>query len=295
MDNMIDITVITPFYKGNAYMEELFGCIRRNALAAEGIGIELVLVNDSPGVAVEYQEEWIRGFSLQICENPQNVGIQRARVNGLKSAKGTFVMFLDQDDLLADNALATLFQRSHQADIVVSNGINENRDKVKPIYHSVAHQKQVAFPRFYYSVGCMIVSPGQCLIRKDKMPPAWTEKCIDYNGADDYLLWLLMHNVCRWEITPEVLYTHVDTGENLSIDIDRMIRSSCEALDLLKQEGKLSARQEKIAKRRFRMRKFYEGRQGWRKVVACLLYPDLFLELLIYAYYQRNPILDAFF
>jgi len=205
------------------------------------------------------------------------------------------VMFLDQDDLLADNALATLFQRSHQADIVVSNGINENRDKVKPIYHSVAHQKQVAFPRFYYSVGCMIVSPGQCLIRKDKMPPAWTEKCIDYNGADDYLLWLLMHNVCRWEITPEVLYTHVDTGENLSIDIDRMIRSSCEALDLLKQEGKLSARQEKIAKRRFRMRKFYEGRQGWRKVVACLLYPDLFLELLIYAYYQRNPILDAFF
>ena len=282
MNTAIDITVITPFYKGNAYMEGLFGCMRRNAQTAEGIGIELVLVNDSPGIPIEYRQEWVSGFALQILENPENSGIQKTRINGLKNARGTFVMFLDQDDLLADNALLSLFQCSNQADVVVGNGINENRDRVKPIYHSLAHQKQVAYPRFYYSVGCMIVSPGQCLIRKNKIPDVWYEKCVDCNGADDYFLWLLMHDTCRWTVNPEILYTHVDTGENLSVDIDRMLRSSCEALALLKQEGKLSARQEKIAKRRFRMRKFYEGRQAWRKAVACLMYPDLFLELLLY-------------
>ncbi len=278
----MDISVITPFYKGNMHMEQLFGCIRRNAAAAQGIGIELVLVNDSPDTAIVYDESWVEGFSLQIVNNPVNVGIQRSRINGLKYANGTFVVMLDQDDLLTDTALASQYRFCADADVVVGNGINENRDRTRPIYHSLAHQRQAAFPRFYYTVGCLIVSPGQCLIRKDKIPSVWKEKCIDCNGSDDYYLWLLMQGEYRWAVNPAVLYTHVDTGENLSIDIDRMIRSSLEVIDLLKQDNKISPRYERLAKRRFRMRKFYEGRAGWRKVAACLLYPDLFAELLIY-------------
>lgn len=278
----MDISVITPFYKGNAFMEQLFGCLRRNAAAAEGVDIELVLVNDSPDTAIVYDESWVEGFSLQIAENPVNVGIQRSRIHGLEVARGEFVMFLDQDDLLVDNALASQYRFCGEGDVIVSNGINENRDRHNPIYHSLAHQRQVAFPRFYYAVGCLIVSPGQCLIRKDVIPAAWKEKCIDCNGSDDYYLWLLLQGECRWAVNPEVLYTHVDTGENLSIDIDRMLRSSREVLALLKQDGKITPHYERLAERRFRMRKFYEGRARWRKAAACLLYPDLFVELLIY-------------
>ena len=283
----MDISIIVPFYKGNQYMQQLFGVVSRNAAAAPDKQVELVLVNDSPEVAIEYQPEWVRGFHLQILVNEVNSGIQRSRVNGLKKAQGTFVIFLDQDDLLADNTIASQFRYAQDGDVIVANGINENRDRNKPIYHSLAHQNQTAKPRFYYSVGCLIVSPGQCMIRAEKIPSVWLDDCIQCNGADDYYLWLLMHWDCRWVSNPDVLYTHVDTGENLSSNFEKMITSSCEALELLARSGKITPRHDRIARRRFRMRRFYEGKARWRKAVACLLYPGLFTELMIYTAIKR--------
>lgn len=284
----IDISVITPFYKGNSHMEQLFGCIRRNALSAPNLSIELVLVNDSPDCSVHYHPDWVEGFSLQVLNNPVNVGIQRSRINGLYHAQGTYVVFLDQDDLLADTALLSQFHLAANADIVVSNGYNENRDRNKPIYHSMAHHKQVSSPRFYLTVGCMIVSPGQCLIRRSVIPPLWKETFIECNGSDDYFLWLLLlQQNCRWEVNPDILYTHIDTGENLSINLDRMIRSSCEVLDILVHDGIISKKLDAVARRRFKMRQLYEGRETWRKALACIRYPDLFLELLQYTYLKK--------
>ena len=54
----MDISVIVPFYKGNQYMEQLFGVLRRNAQNAPDLQIELVLVNDSPQLAIEYAESF---------------------------------------------------------------------------------------------------------------------------------------------------------------------------------------------------------------------------------------------
>lgn len=280
----IDISVITPFYKGNAHMEQLFGCIRRNALSAPHLAIELILVNDSPDCPIQYHSHWVEGFSLQIYSNPVNVGIQHSRVNGLNQAQGTFVVFLDQDDLLTDTALCSQYQHSHNADIVVCNGYNENRSKTKPIYHSLAHHRQVSSLRFYLSVGCLIVSPGQCLIRRSAIPQLWKKTFIGRNGADDYFLWLLLlQQNCRWEVNPDILYTHINTGENLSIDLERMLLSSCEVLDILLKHG-LPPKMDAIARRRFDMRRIYEGREAWRKALACICYPDLFLELFQYTF-----------
>lgn len=282
-----DISVITPFYRGNSFMKQLFGCIRRNACTAVGIHIELVLVNDSPDCPICYDERWVDGFSLQIYNNPVNLGIQGSRVKGLQLAKGEFVVFLDQDDLLSDNALLSQYGFVDGNDVIVANGYNENRDRNRPIFQSLTHQRQVVSPRFYLSVGCLIVSPGQCLIRRSVIPALWKESLIDCNGADDYFLWLLLHGNARWQINPEVLYTHVDTGENVSLNLDRMIQSSEEVLDILKAERMLTVRQVSVAKRRFAMRKLYEGREKWRKLVACAKYPDLFLEMVWYAFLKK--------
>ena len=62
----MDISVIVPFYKGNQYMEQLFGVIRRNAQSAPALQIELVLVNDSPQCPIVYNPAWVEGFSLQV-------------------------------------------------------------------------------------------------------------------------------------------------------------------------------------------------------------------------------------
>ena len=269
-------------------MEQLFGCIRRNARAAEHIRLELIIVNDSPDCPVCYDPGWAEGFSLRVHNNPVNLGIQSSRIQGLALARGEFVVFLDQDDLLADHALLSQYDLARDCDVVVANGYNENRDRNKPIFHSLAHQRQVESQRFYLSVGSLIVSPGQCLIRRTVIPELWKERKIRCNGADDYFLWLLLLNrECRWEINPQVLYTHVNTGENVSVDLERMLRSSEEVLDLLVDEGILTLRQVKLALRRFDMRRLYEGRGTWRKMMACLRYPDLFWELLQYTYLKK--------
>ena len=283
----MDISVITPFYKGNAYMEQLFRCIGRNARTAAAIRIELVLVNDSPDCPVCYDQSWVDGFSLQIYNNPVNQGIQGSRIKGLELATGEFVVFLDQDDLLSDNALLSQYGLAAENDVIVANGYNENRDRNKPIFHSLAHQRQVTSPRFYLSVGSLIVSPGQCMVRRSAIPVLWKECLINCNGSDDFFLWLLLQRNARWEINPEVIYTHVDTGENVSLNLDRMICSSEEVLDILIHEGYLTRCQVNVAKRRFEMRRLYEGREKWRKYVACVKYPDLFLELLQYTYLKR--------
>lgn len=278
----MDISVIVPFYKGNQYMQQLFGVVRRNVQNAPSLQVELLLVNDSPDCPIEYDPAWVEGFSVQVLNNPQNMGIHGSRINGIRAARGEFIQMLDQDDLLTDNAFSSHIRFRQEGDVIVGNGINENAATKKPIFQSLAHQKQTPNPRFYYSVGCLIVSPGQCLLRKSAIPARWLEKPMQCNGADDMYLWLLLQGTCRWVMNPDVVYTHVDTGVNLSLDLDKMERSAREAMDLLKETDQLPRKYERIALRRFRMRQFYEGRARWRKAAACLLYPDLFAELLIY-------------
>ena len=275
----MDITVITPFYKGNAYMETLFGCVRRNAQAVPGKAVELILVNDSPDQPIQYEESWVSGFSVRIVTNSQNSGIHRSRVNGLREAAGTYIQFLDQDDLLSDNAFASQLPLMENADVVIANGFDQNPKSYGPIYKSLVHQQQAAKPRFYYTVGNQIVSPGHCLIRKDAIPAGWYDTCIRRNGADDLLLWLMMFaENARFVINPAQLYTHVDTGENVSANTEKMHKSSLEVLQVLKTENRISPRQARRYLRSCAMSRRYIGRSKARKILVMLCYPDVALE-----------------
>lgn len=272
----MDITVITPFYKGNAYMESLFGCVRRNAENAPGTSVELILVNDSPDCQVCYQESWVQGFSLRILTNEQNSGIHRSRVNGLREASGRFIQFLDQDDLLSDNTFSSQLPRMEHADVCIANGFDQNPKSYGVIYKSLAHQQQATEDRFYYSVGNQIVSPGHCLIRKEAIPAQWYDTCISRNGSDDLLLWLMMFaQKARFAINPAQLYTHVDTGENVSANVEKMHASSMEVLDVLKNGGWISPENERRFLRSRAMSKRYVGKNKVQKILAMLCYPDI--------------------
>ena len=277
----MDITVITPFYKGNAYMEGLFGCIRGNAENAPELAVELLLVNDSPDCPIEYDPQWVRGFSVRILTNPENCGIHRSRVNGLAQAQGTFIPFLDQDDILEAHTFSSQFPLGQDADVVIANGFDQNPKTYGPIYKSLAHQQQATHPRFYYSVGNQIVSPGHCLIRKSAIPAQWCQTFISRNGSDDLLLWLLMFaEDRRFTINPRQLYTHVDTGVNVSADDRKILSSSWEVLDHLKACGKITPRQEKKYTRCRRMAGIYANKPKIFKLLAFLCYPDVAWEKL---------------
>lgn len=277
----MDITVITPFYKGNSYMEGLFGCIARCAQAAPQLQVQLLLVNDSPDCPIEYDPAWVQGFSLKIVVNPQNAGIHRSRVNGLQEADGTFIQFLDQDDLLEPDTFSTQFPLMADADVAVANGIDQNPNCAGAIYKCNAHQQQALHSRFYYTVGNQIVSPGQCLIRKSAIPQSWYDTCIRRNGSDDLLLWLMMfYQKAKFVANPRQLYTHVETGHNVSADAGKMLASSQEVLELMKGCDMITPQQEKQFLRSRAMARSYWGKSKGQKILAMLRYPDVAKERL---------------
>lgn len=285
----MDISVITPFYKGNAYMEGLFSCIRGCAQAAPELSVELILVNDSPDCQVAYDPQWVQGFTLTLLTNAQNSGIHRSRVNGLQAAQGTFIQFLDQDDLLAPETFASQFPLAQEADVVIANGFDQNPNTYGPIYKSLDHQKQAAKPRFYCTVGNQIVSPGHTLIRKSAIPEAWCTGFIQRNGSDDLLLWLMLFaQKARFAINPAQLYTHVETGVNVSADLDKILASSLEVLAFLQERNMICAKNSRRFRRSRNMSRLYTGKGKLKKLLAMLLYPDVAWERLVLQLYKKT-------
>lgn len=270
----MDISVITPFYKGNRYMRQLFACVEGCAAAAPELKAELILVNDSPDCPVEYDPAWAKHFRVRVVENAVNSGIHRSRVNGLAAAEGTFIQFLDQDDLLEEKTFASQFAAVQGFDVSVANGQDQNPATPGPIYKSLSHHRQAAKPRFYYTVGNQIVSPGQCLIRKSAIPEVWQREFVSRNGSDDWLLWLLMFaENARFTVNPESLYTHVETGANLSANLEKMADSSMEVLEILKKNNRVTPRQERQFRRSCAVSVRYVGRSKAGKILTMLCYP----------------------
>lgn len=277
----IDVSVITPFYKGNAYLENLFLCIRKNAEYAPEISIELVLVNDIPTYEIQYDNSWVKNFKLKVVHNQTNSGIQQSRIHGINAASGRFIIMLDQDDLLYENAICSQVQSIKDNDIVVGNGYDENPVSNGKIYKSKRQQTHVQKLYYYYLVGNMIVSPGQCMIKKEAVPSEWCLNPVKNNGSDDLLLWILLlkENV-KWTINTNILYRHVFTGDNVSADLDKMIASTNEVVGFLEKCNLISRTEVKLIERRIEMRKMYEGKSVGAKILAYLKYPDIAFGLI---------------
>ncbi|NMM99119.1 glycosyltransferase family 2 protein [Bifidobacterium olomucense] len=255
---MVDISVIVPFYRGNKYINGLLDNIGRNAKKATDAEIEVLLINDSPDYSLIFDTKYVKDFKLEVITNKQNLGIHGTRVEGLKHAKGEYVLFLDQDDELTDDAIFSQYNNIHDYDISVCNGLVEMENhKSKLLFKNKKQQNRIKDIKYYFYIGNMITSPGMALIKKESIPDEWIENNLISNGADDWLLWILMiMNHSKIKINPDTLYIHKYTGENLSNNTLKMLDSSEEALKIIENKNKNYSNLVRIHKRRLRMRHF---------------------------------------
>ncbi len=125
----IKVSVIVPVYNPGAYIEDCVSSLLRQSLPADEY--ELIFVDDGstddtparldelaaedPRVTVVHQEN--SGWSGK----PRNVGIAAAR--------GEYVMFVDNDDHLGDEALERMhdYGVAHDADVVVGKMAGQGR------------------------------------------------------------------------------------------------------------------------------------------------------------------------
>lgn len=236
------VSIITPFYEGNDYMPAYAEMLDKNetALQQAGLGdtMEVILVNDSPQTAICLPGLYNGRPNWKLVRNPKNLGIQGSRVHGLAEATGDYILFLDQDDLLREDAIAQFVAKAKEEPyrVIVANAILEQAKSEALWYRSDYHKQCIGDLNTYLDVGIQIISPGQCLIPRMVIPDYWVEHICQVNGADDYYLWLLMLEAgIGFSYLDEPLYRHRYTQVNLSGDTRVTDQSVYDFIQLLEQ------------------------------------------------------------
>jgi glycosyltransferase involved in cell wall biosynthesis len=99
----MDLSVIIPAYNMEKYIAQ---CLRSVTVCPEdGIEMECIVVNDgSSDETAKVVERYIQRDDRIRLINKENGGVSEARNEGIKAAKGEYIMFLDADDRLVENA-----------------------------------------------------------------------------------------------------------------------------------------------------------------------------------------------
>lgn len=114
------VSVIIPVYNAEKYL----GVCLESVLIQTLQDFEIIVVDDcstdsSPAIAESYLKKF--GGRLKIITLPENTGSAAVPRNiGLEHARGKYIYFIDNDDLIIDIALETLynFAEEYRADVV---------------------------------------------------------------------------------------------------------------------------------------------------------------------------------
>lgn len=112
------ISLIMPIYNSEEYLQENLHSI----LNQEYKNMEIILVDDgSTDRSAEIMDEFRSNYHNIKCLYQENKGAPAARNAGLNIAKGEFIIFVDSDDKLANNALKRLAEKAivEKSDLVV--------------------------------------------------------------------------------------------------------------------------------------------------------------------------------
>ncbi len=244
------VSVITPFYRGNSYIrayEEMMAANERSLHS--GDVMEVIFVNDSPEEHVDLSGVYAVRRNWRVIDNEKNVGIHASRIHGLAEATGDYVIFLDQDDSLADDAIACMLAIAREQaaihdqrlcyQVIVANALLEQGEgEWIEWYRTAYHKSRIDDLLTYLKVGDQIISPGQCMMAKEIIPREWMTHVVTVNGADDYFLWLLMlEKGIGFYYLDEALYYHHRTSENVSASTEQTDRSTEQFMGYMSELG----------------------------------------------------------
>lgn len=134
-DNLYDLSVVIPVYNGQSYLRDCLDSILKQETR---YSIEVICVNDgSQDRSPEILEEYSQDSRVKVL-NQENQGISAARNNGLAHARGTYVMLVDNDDLLAEGTIEAVLEIAFQqdADIVKTGHLVFTESRTIPVVES---------------------------------------------------------------------------------------------------------------------------------------------------------------
>lgn len=221
MDNTENlISIVIPVYNAGV---KINSCMR-SLLAQTYINIEIILVDDkSPDKeTVKILREWVKKDSrVRLLEKDANGG---ARLDGIKMSQGEYIVFVDQDDWMPQNAIETMYNAATKYDVDVVVGQNSKAIKIGSLVHSfvpkhlfphtgeiLEHNELMGeYFESYFGHNILPVSVWGKLYKKElfdrvEFPSPWPN-----TGAGDLLLSMYLHpHIQRMIIIPDVVYSYL--------------------------------------------------------------------------------------
>ena len=238
MEN-IKLSIIVPVYNVEKYVNRCIDSI----LTQNYKNIELILIDDgsvdkSGTICDSYKND-----SRVKIFHQQNQGVSSARNLGIEASTGDYLLFLDADDWLVDNALPKIVYNSNDADLVMFGAYNyielENnnyklskrvdfgeREKPFPVYDK--------YKEIFDKSGVL----WNKLIKREVISKLRFDAEIRY-GEDVIFLCKVLNNVSSAYIIPENLYYYYKNraGNVVSAQIDErsleLIEGTKEIYDIL--------------------------------------------------------------
>lgn len=120
------ISVVIPAYNAQQYLRETLDCLTVQTLRE----IEVLVVDDgsvdeTPDILREYSAK----YPMIRAIRQENAGVAAARNRGIQEAAGTYIYFLDSDDLIEPDTLEKLYDAAqrHSAELVICKIQNFSR------------------------------------------------------------------------------------------------------------------------------------------------------------------------
>ena len=129
---MIKLSIIIPVYQVEQYVHACLESVFSQGLDDEDF--EVIIINDgTKDRSMEVIQDIIDQHNNITVINQENLELSMARNNGMAIARGEYIMFVDSDDLLVDDSLKALLEKSirSKADLVVADFVRMSDEEIE--------------------------------------------------------------------------------------------------------------------------------------------------------------------
>jgi glycosyltransferase involved in cell wall biosynthesis len=226
---MIDITVAICTYNGEKRLPDVLERLR-SQINIEPISWEIVVIDnnstdDTAKIIQKYQSDWHKAYPIQYYFEPEQ-GLAFARQRAVKEAKGTFVGFLDDDNLPSPNwvAAAYTFGQAYPKAGAYGSKINgsfeieppENFSRIARFLAIGGGKKTTCYTSYEHSYKRVMPAGAGLVIRKQAWINSVPERLLlqgqlgTYRLGGDDIEALLHIRSAGWEIwyNPEMCIEH---------------------------------------------------------------------------------------
>jgi glycosyltransferase involved in cell wall biosynthesis len=186
---MVYFSVIIPLYNKENYIENAL----KSILDQSFLDYEILIINDGSTDNSISNINHLQSDKITVIHHKKNKGLSAARNTGIRNAKGTYVTFLDADDLWKPDFLITihtLIKQFPQAGIFATNYEELYKDRIVSPKNGTSHlvrNESCIIDFFKYNLQQGIYNHGSvCFHKKVYEKAGYYDENIDFSEDIDF-------------------------------------------------------------------------------------------------------------